>query len=685
MQKNKPHFKVSFSIFVSVIVCSLLFVFALISSAAETAPGQNDTTGTATRINVNQTYSDNIVKSSDVDYFTFTTSSAGYVQLEFTHGLLTDTSNNWYVYLYDSNLQEIGKIDVPGNITSKKTAQTGIPAGTYYIKVEDGWNFSDITYQIKAIYSSSNYWEKEKNETAQTANSISLNSTYSGAVYNNSDLDFYTFTTSNAGYVQLEFTHELLTDTNNNWYVYLYDSNLKEIGKIDVPGNITSKKTAQTGIPAGTYYIKVEDGWNHSNVTYQIKAIYSSSNNWEKELNGDVAIANTISVNMAYSGAIYNNSDVDYFTFTTSSAGYTQLDFTHELLTDTNNNWYVYLYDSNLQEIGKIDVPGNITSKQSAKIGIPAGKYYIKVSNGWDHSSVTYQIKAIFSSSNYWEKERNETPQTANAISFNTLYSGSVYKNSDLDYFTFTTSSGYVQLEFTHEAISDTNNNWTITLYTNNLEKVIELKSKGNESSTVSDQASISSGTYYVKVEDGWNHSPITYGIKVKSSSASTYTVSYNANGGTGAPSSQTVTAGNSITIPSTAPTWTGHQFLGWSTSSSATTASYVAGNTYKPSGNTTFYAVWKQNSTTSYTVSYSANGGSGAPSSQTVTAGSSVTIPSTIPTRFPYTVLGWSTSSSASSASYLPGGSYTPGSSTTLYAVWKSATTVSGSTTVTT
>lgn len=72
------------------------------------------------------------------------------------------------------------------------------------------------------------------------------------------------------------------------------------------------------------------------------------------------------------------------------------------------------------------------------------------------------------------------------------------------------------------------------------------------------------------------------------------------------------------------------------------------------------------------YTVSYHANGGSGAPSDQTKMYGKTLTLSSTRPTRSGYTFKGWATSSTASSAMYQPGGSYTSNSGTMLYAVWE-------------
>ena len=47
---------------------------------------------------------------------------------------------------------------------------------------------------------------------------------------------------------------------------------------------------------------------------------------------------------------------------------------------------------------------------------------------------------------------------------------------------------------------------------------------------------------------------------------AKTWSIIYNANGGTNAPSTQTANVGQSITITSSKPTRNGYTFLGWST-----------------------------------------------------------------------------------------------------------------------
>jgi uncharacterized repeat protein (TIGR02543 family) len=72
------------------------------------------------------------------------------------------------------------------------------------------------------------------------------------------------------------------------------------------------------------------------------------------------------------------------------------------------------------------------------------------------------------------------------------------------------------------------------------------------------------------------------------------HTVTFNANGGSGAPGNQTKWYGTILTLSSTVPTRQNYEFLGWGTSSTATTVSYSAGAQYGDDADITLYAVWK-------------------------------------------------------------------------------------------
>ena len=148
---------------------------------------------------------------------------------------------------------------------------------------------------------------------------------------------------------------------------------------------------------------------------------------------------------------------------------------------------------------------------------------------------------------------------------------------------------------------------------------------------------------------------------------AKTYTVKYDANGGSGAPSSQTKTYGKTLTLSSTRPTRTGYTFKGWATSSSGS-VSYESGASYTANAAVTLYAVWKANT---YTVSYNANGGNDAPSSQTKTYNKTLTLSSTKPQRTGYAFVSWNTKADGTGTTYAPGASYTANAAVTLYAIW--------------
>ncbi len=77
-----------------------------------------------------------------------------------------------------------------------------------------------------------------------------------------------------------------------------------------------------------------------------------------------------------------------------------------------------------------------------------------------------------------------------------------------------------------------------------------------------------------------------------------TFTLKYNANGGTGAPATQTATGtaeSYTFTVSSTKPERSGYNFLGWSTSSTAVSASYQPESSITVTGTTTLYAVWEK------------------------------------------------------------------------------------------
>lgn len=273
-------------------------------------------------------------------------------------------------------------------------------------------------------------------------------------------------------------------------------------------------------------------------------------------------------------------------------------------------------------------------------------------------------------------------------------------------------------------------------------------------------------GPYTSNVSTRWKFTAATLHVTTNET-LYTYTLSYNANGGTGAPSSQTasniqVSPSCTFNISTQVPTRTGYTFSGWSTTSSG---SVISGNTITiTSTSQTLYAIWTKNSYTvkiqcldpenaasstaarfgvwysdntsvqtvtsltvtkkygdtiyikdvtpyygyysvtsvtgmtsdgngqyhytlnensanytitiktarvQYTVSYNANGGTGAPSNQTKYGGINLTLSSTIPTRNGYTFQTWNTKADGTGTNYASSATYTTNAQLSLYAIW--------------
>ena len=85
------------------------------------------------------------------------------------------------------------------------------------------------------------------------------------------------------------------------------------------------------------------------------------------------------------------------------------------------------------------------------------------------------------------------------------------------------------------------------------------------------------------------------------------YTITYNANGGNGAPAAQTKELNESITISSVTPTRTNYIFMGWNTKKDGSGKTYNAGETYSTNADLTLYAHWQGKAVT---VTLDGNGG---------------------------------------------------------------------------
>ena len=165
---------------------------------------------------------------------------------------------------------------------------------------------------------------------------------------------------------------------------------------------------------------------------------------------------------------------------------------------------------------------------------------------------------------------------------------------------------------------------------------------------------SVESGTYTITVKGynitqgmattltGGKSNAQRYSLVVNGADVvTTYTVTFNANGGTVSPTARTVNGGSVVgDLPM--PTRSNYTFDGWYTASSGGTRVY---STTVVTGNITYYAHWTP-VVAYYTVTFNANGGTVSPSTRQVASGTAVGALPT-PSRSNYTFDGWYTAAS--------------------------------------
>ncbi|MBQ2574458.1 MAG: InlB B-repeat-containing protein [Bacteroidales bacterium] len=151
-----------------------------------------------------------------------------------------------------------------------------------------------------------------------------------------------------------------------------------------------------------------------------------------------------------------------------------------------------------------------------------------------------------------------------------------------------------------------------------------------------------------------------------------TYTVTFDANGGTGTMEAQTFTEGEAQALTRNAFTYDGYTFSDWNTVQSGSGASYTDGQTITVTADLTLYAQWKSNTAI---VTFNANGGSGEMAPQTFTIGTPQVLSANSFTWENHEFIGWNISANGTEMSCFDVQEITIYEDVTLYAQWMTIT----------
>lgn len=495
----------------------------------------NENVTTATSISLNKTYNGSTKSAGDVDFYKVKLSKRGYVRLTFGHDTYEQSETYYVVYLYDSNQNVITSFNVKGSSSTTSSAQIGLAAGTYYVRVlGNSLAYSEKTeYRFKLAYTESEYWEKENNENVTTSTSISLNKTYNGSLKSAEDVDFYKVKLKKKGYVTLAFGHEILANVSDNYYhVYLYgDDGSTLYSEFDSKGNAVSYTDTKIGLEAGTYYIKVVCKGYYDDGTYNLKVNFKEASNWETESNNNVNLADKISLDKWYHGALSSSTDVDFYKFTVSESGYSTISLKHTNLADSNAYYYVYLYDSSFTQLTVFSSTGFEESKALEKYGLAKGTYYLKVTAldtknlAANYSNEPYAVKVSHMAASNWETENNNKFNLADKVKLGTPISG-ITTDGDTDMYKFTISEKtWINIAFSHASTGSTEKQWQVRLYDSlgntvyydarnkNVNAYMYVQGTSTYNSLTGMQ--LNAGTYYIKVCNWVGYSETPYKLCV--------------------------------------------------------------------------------------------------------------------------------------------------------------------------
>ena len=510
----------------------------------------------ATSIGLNTTYNATTSRTSVTHWYKFTMSKAGMVQLKFAHANLSSASNStaWRIDFIADQVGGLVTVTSGMQDTQNQTAKIGLEAGTYYVQITGTGvlTVGSAAYSFSVQYEDT-YCETEQNNTIATADNYDrLGQTITGSISSASDTDYYKITSTTKGYLSFQLQHDKVSGR--------LSTDIYSVAVCDAAGNtlytMTSKKDEEKtesinfGLDAGTYYLKVSgiqymdasgsltvQGANGE--TYKLKASWTNADNWESESNDDINTADTMTSGKAVYGSLYGVSDSDYYGFQTTKDGYIVINLQHSKFTGRQNKaiYAVTVCDTSGNSIYEMISKAEDEFTDSIKLGLSAGKYYIKVAGQNAYYGGNYVIKTTFKACSTWEHESNDTYDTANTAVSGTTYSGDIRTYSDVDYFkTSLSANGYINVKLTHPVVSgqETTNMFVLSVIRkvdkDQYTEVYTTKIRGGDTSISTPNLGLPKGEYYIKIAGTGNTTgtllsgtsyPVNYDVCIKAKTAS--------------------------------------------------------------------------------------------------------------------------------------------------------------------
>lgn len=220
-----------------------------------------------------------------------------------------------------------------------------------------------------------------------------------------------------------------------------------------------------------------------------------------------------ITPNSTVVGTMESREDYEAFIFEIEKDGALNVRLDHDDLLDSIKCGYrVTLYkivegeEREYKELTYFDSFWSDVTSSWGETGVSAGTYLVIVSPGTDVLLGEFTLVTTFTATSAFEKELNDTKETANTIGVGkALYGSSSQRTEgyDHDWFVFELlQDSCVNLSFAHENLTFPKAGWNIKILSENDEVVCDFTSKLTDTLIKTGTIGLKAGVYYIKVEN---------------------------------------------------------------------------------------------------------------------------------------------------------------------------------------
>lgn len=346
-------------------------------------------------------------EGADTDWFYFDLVHDMRTEIKFTHEEQGMPQAAWVATVLDSDGKTISDFTSKVSETEISTGTLGLKAGRYFVRV-DSQNISDITYGIKISLSAIGNFERELNNSLETANTLTLGNTIGGALSQRLlglDKDYFVFNLEKPTAIKIKFEHEPSTlekDSNKNgWNIRVFYKDGSDL--TSVVKKVSAWKDGELvidglGLVAGTYYVCIDaDSLSYNSTEYALTVTEENLKNYETEPNNTEEHAKELLINEVYGGALIASGvdyDVDYYKFTLTEQRAVSINFLHERdENDSRTGWNITIINSaDNSRVKTFEVSREREFVSSEVMTLGAGTYYVRIENGLESVETPYEI-----------------------------------------------------------------------------------------------------------------------------------------------------------------------------------------------------------------------------------------------------------------------------------------------------